>query len=763
MKQVWLDNVFCKTISSAIPRIYLGVISFYLSGVILGGCEDKTSSSTLSESGEEERGGEVSGSQAGEASLNGSQMGGIERGTDMGLEGEETQNCEVSCEEDRECSSLECECTDGQLTSFNGCVSGCCITASFVPTDLDQVCAELCSAMAPTGCEPEQTRCLDGMESSVERCSSDRTWQIESCSNDEICTLDTCLPATCIEGEATCASLSQIALCSGGVWTLGETCASRCSLGSCQGSECAQAEFNRSYLGCEYLALELPNNMTYEVHSATAVVINNPHYIEDAYVGIFNPEGQIANLISEQVISVPEVDSFSDLYTDKTIQSEVRDSAGQLVRDRVTLASQIRIPPGGTGTLLLPRNQWQPTGSMVTPSAYRIVSDRPVGAYQFAPYCCNFIISNDASLLIPTSALGRDYVYLGPPTFRTDNFEGRVYPATAAMIASQNDTIIQFTLPEAGILQVETEGRLTETDGVYTVTLNQQETLLLRLRDRVGREFEDVGPQPDLTGALISSNKPVAVFSGHECSNYPSTIPFCDHLEEQLFPTDAWGREFMLVPPKERGANAPDERIYWKVVSKNEGVRLTLSATLRELDAGPPGSPGILDCGRLLEDDEQTIVLNDRRYCEFSTKKAVALSANEGVMIMGTLSGQESVDFDATFGSYYGDPSIFLLPPIRQTRRDYDFLTPRTYFTDFAVVTFDEGTVILLDGELVDLSGATSIPSSSYQYIYLDLIDGAHKLEGNLPMGLVVFAYDDYVSYAYTGGLNLSKTASSTP
>ena len=130
---------------------------------------------------------------------------------------------------------------------------------------------------------------------------------------------------------------------------------------------------------------------------------------------------------------------------------------------------------------------------------------------------------------------------------------------------------------------------------------------------------------------------------------------------------------------------------------------------------------------------------------------------------MGTLSGQESVDFDATFGSYYGDPSIFLLPPIRQTRRDYDFLTPRTYFTDFAVVTFDEGTVISLDGELVDLSGATSIPGSSYQYIYLDLIDGAHKLLGNLPMGLVVFAYDDYVSYAYTGGLNLSKTASSTP
>ena len=130
---------------------------------------------------------------------------------------------------------------------------------------------------------------------------------------------------------------------------------------------------------------------------------------------------------------------------------------------------------------------------------------------------------------------------------------------------------------------------------------------------------------------------------------------------------------------------------------------------------------------------------------------------------MGTLSGQESVDFGASYGSHYGDPSIFLLPPIRQTRRDYNFLTPSTYFTDFAVVTFAEGAVISLDGALVDLSGATSIPGSSYRYIYLDLIDGSHKLEGSSPMGLVVFAYDDFVSYAFTGGLNLRKMAPPTP
>ena len=550
---------------SMLSHLAFGVILICLSGTLLGGCEDEISSPILSDSGEEVGGVDVSGTQVGETLI-----GGSEGGTETNFGGEVTPNCEVSCEEDRECAPLECACANVQVTRFDGCVSGCCVTASFESTDLDQVCENLCSTVTPTECEPEQTRCLDGMERSVERCSGDGTWQIESCSTDEICTLGACLPTACEEGEAVCASSSQIALCSGDVWIRGEICASRCNEGSCQSPECAQAEFNRSYLGCEYLALELPNNATYEVHAAVAVVLTNPHYTDDAYVGVFNPEGQIANLISEQLVSVPELGLPPDLYTDKTIQTEVRDSAGQIVLDRVSLASQIRIPAGGTGTLLLPRNQWQPTGSMVTPSAYRVVSDRPVGAYQFAPYCCNFTFSNDASLLIPTSVLGRDYVYLGPPTLRTDNLDGRVYPATGAIVASQDDTIVQFTLPEAGILQAETEGRLTEVDGVYTATLNQQETLLLRLRDRVAQEFEEVGPQPDLTGALITSDKPVAVFSGHECSNYPSTVLACDHLEEQLFPTEAWGREFMLVPPKERSANAPDERIYWKVVSKSK-------------------------------------------------------------------------------------------------------------------------------------------------------------------------------------------------
>ena len=102
-------------------------------------------------------------------------------------------------------------------------------------------------------------------------------------------------------------------------------------------------------------------------------------------------------------------------------------------------------------------------------------------------------------------------------------------------------------------------------------------------------------------------------------------------------------------------------------------------------------------------------------------------------------------------------PSIFLVPPARQARRDYAFLTPATYSSDFATFTFAEGTTITLDGNLLDLSGALPIPGVGQKYIHVELTDGAHKVEGSSPFSIMVIAYDDFVSYAFTGGLNLSK------
>ena len=672
--------------------------------------------------------------------------------------------CEVSCDETSVCESLECRCPDGRFRSFDGCISGCCWSAAEDLERVADICEAQCAQLPPPECSVGETRCLEGSSAGIQRCTPDGEWTLVSCSADEVCELDQCLPLNCATGQTRCLSPSQIAECVDGSWTLGEMCDGACANGICQTVACAQASAERSYLGCEYMTLELPNSVTLlGEHAPVAVVLTNPSPDQSAYVTIYSPEGQPTPLIAEQTVSLPVgADVPRDLYMDQVISSEVRDAAGQLVDNQVMRADQAEIPPGGIGTFLLPSAEWPLEGSLVKRVAHRVVSDLPVGAYQFAPYCCNFSFSNDASMLIPTSALGQEYVYLGAPSLRVrDLFTGQDFftPGTGVIVATRDQTEVRFSVPQAGSLQPETDGRLRQERGAYIVTLNQQETLLLRLNENPPPPIiGEVGPQPDLTGAFITADQPIAVFSGHECSYYPSTFPACDHLEEQLFPVDTWGNEFLLIPPKERGQNAPFERIYWKIVAQRSGTRLALSVPFSEIDGAGPGSPGVPDCGQLLESDGRTIALNERGYCEFSTKNAVALTADDGVMVMGIISGQESVNTGlGGFGNRFGDPSIFLVPPARQARRDYAFLTPATYSSDFATFTFAEGTTISLDGNPLDLSGALPIPGVPQKYIHVELTDGAHKVEGSAPFSIMVMAYDDFVSYAFTGGLNLSK------
>ena len=55
--------------------------------------------------------------------------------------------------------------------------------------------------------------------------------------------------------------------------------------------------------------------------------------------------------------------------------------------------------------------------------------------------------------------------------------------------------------------------------------------------------------QDDLSGTKIASDKPIAVFTGHECGNVPTVnVGTCDHMVQQVPPQVTWGRLFFTVP-----------------------------------------------------------------------------------------------------------------------------------------------------------------------------------------------------------------------
>jgi hypothetical protein len=170
----------------------------------------------------------------------------------------------------------------------------------------------------------------------------------------------------------------------------------------------------------------------------------------------------------------------------------------------------------------------------------------------------------------------------------------------------------------------------------------------------------------------------------------------------------------------------------------------------------PPGNIGTPDCADHLADDH-TIRLGPGESCEFGTRSAVLLDASAPLLVAGVFGGQGTTGVQSPYGALAGDPSLFLEPPVRQYRTDYAFLTPSTYARNFATLVVDPNTALTLDGVDVPLDGALPVPGDRRLYLHLGLRRGAHRIVGTRPFGIVLYAYDDFVSYAFTGGLDLRK------
>ena len=536
-----------------------------------------------------------------------------------------------------------------------------------------------------------------------------------------------------------------------------------CFDGFCRSRECVAAANARSYLGCDYLATDLPN-LAYAPIGGTpdsplGVVLTNSSPNLPAPFWVNDANGNPAELVAEVTIEPPNIPGIP-ASTPVTVFTMLTDGTGAVVEERFGTAQGMEIPGGGMAVILLPHHGYL-ENSRVSRQAYQIRTERPVAAYQFGPYCCNYSFTNDASLLLPVATLGTEYRYVGVPSWAQaadpmgDPSVG--LPAYVTVIGTRPDTVVTINLPAGVEVQPDPGGRVTVSGSTVTVTLSQAEVMHLAS----GPPTALSSPRPlgvDLSGARISSTWPVAVFSGHLCTYYPQDQEACDHLEEQLFPVDTWGNEFALVPPVLRTRNpaTATEAIFWKMVADRDETVVTLSVPFADLDPRPPGFDGVPYCGDLLT-DASSIALDEGEFCEFGTRDPVAATGNLPFQVMGIISGQASTGFMQAWGQHAGDPAIFLVPPLRQFRLDYQFLAPTTYYQDFVTVIVPPDANLTLDGEIVDLRTGTPVPGQNLVFRHLLIDDGPHELRSSREFGIQVFAWDDYVSYAFTGGLNLTK------
>ncbi len=646
-------------------------------------------------------------------------------------------------------------CDDGQF-----CIDGSCQLIDCQP-GMDTACnAEgdvvTCNAQgngygAPVAC-PANTRCEEGIcveipctagdfrcvsQTEIQYCVQDGgSWDTaQSCASGEICESGTgCVPSgnqVCEPGSTVCLDERTIATCnSEGSGYMDETDA--CEAGdvgySCINGQCLdlcdKAELTQSYMGCDYWPVVTPNPALDRAfksgtESEYAVVISNTNDTYTAQVTISLPGRE------DIVTSVAPMD-------DKTVRLQYLELQGSAKMN----------------------------------FAYHLHASIPVTVAQFNPlseyHDGEHSYTNDASLLLPTSVLGKSYMAMSatPVTVKEcDNFwcdeyhfETQGYRAFVSIVGTyEGTTTIQVTASAAIKAGAGVEGISAGETREYT--LQQHEVLQLVGDDafaneehcwRDEQENNTICMGADLSGTRIQSDQPIAVFSGNECAYVPYTQYACDHLEQQMFPTDIWGQSYLMGEYSQYEWDYPT---YYKIMAYEDNTQLQVTPDYI-LDEVPYGFGGeqIVGCQRTLQAGD---------YCMIESDSNLMVTALDGKKIAV---GQFMVggSYDDSDPAEYGDPAFSLVPPIQQYRKNYIFLAPDTYAYDYInIMSMSNTATILLDGDPLRARDFEQIDGANAWVMQKKINDGTHLLTSDVPIGLIVYGYDRYVSYAYPAGLDL--------
>jgi hypothetical protein len=401
----------------------------------------------------------------------------------------------------------------------------------------------------------------------------------------------------------------------------------------------------------------------------------------------------------------------------------------------------VTVPAGAVKTITLPWNAALkgPSSNNVLPmpgsvlsakGAYRLRATQPVTVYQFNPLdykvgdCAadltNCSYSNDASILLPTTAWTGTYRVAA-----RHHFGG----ASGFYAVTARDDGTKVTVapgPGGGLVKAGVAG--VAADGTGTVTLNSGDVMEIVTNGGVSQSDPN-----DVTGTLVTADKPVQVIAGHQCTYIPDNVGYCDHLEETMFPFETLSTEYIVTDAFIPQGNNPP-------IPKVEMVRIVATADNTSLSYDPPkaGAPAtIAKAGGWVE------IAND--------SGDFVVIASAPVLVAQYMEGQAA-------GGNTGDPSESVAVPKAQYRTSYLFHAPTNYEANFVNVVAPGGASVMLDGAAV--GGFVPIGNSGFSVARVVLSNagtGDHAITGSAPFGISVYGYGQYTSYWYPGGSNLVR------
>ncbi|HVH42809.1 MAG TPA: IgGFc-binding protein [Labilithrix sp.] len=517
----------------------------------------------------------------------------------------------------------------------------------------------------------------------------------------------------------------------GNVGPLGEGDAERPPGETRDPSTCAEAASSKTYVGCDYWPTVTPNAV-WSVFDFAVVVANTG--ADEADVTVTGPLGtneQLAVPAGElRKIALPWVAELKGADADACSDSNAvytsviaNQGAYHLVSSRPVIVYQfnaLEYRGEGGATSGAPKDWSTCPGTAV--ACTKGSEPRHLGCFSF---------SNDASLLLPSTAMTNTYRVVGHNGSTAPAIAGGadVVPAILSITATQPNTQVDVLLsPTAKVLASSGGQPIAETNGGGTLTLT------LENAGDVAELVTPNGEKFDFSGSLVRSNKPVQVLASIPCITIPTGMSACDHVEETVLPAETLGKRYIVAPPTGPVGAAVQHQV--RFYGNEDGTTLTY------LPYKPAKCPDTLAAGQVAD-------------CEL-VGSAFDVTGNHEFAVATYLLGALAYNSDR------GDPSQTVHASVEQFRTKYVFLAPNDYPVLWADVVALEGSAIELDGAPIDAIW-WKIGEGPYGVHRLDLTksgkDGAHVLTANKPVGVQVIGFGDHTSFQYPAGLNLDLIA----
>lgn len=372
--------------------------------------------------------------------------------------------------------------------------------------------------------------------------------------------------------------------------------------------------------------------------------------------------------------------------------------------------------------------------------------------------------SFDASIVLPTHALGTDYMI---QTYVNGiHNSGYTTPTSAnpcfMIIGTKNDTKVRITGPKDKITALRPEPTNVTTENnisYYDIDLNEGDSYFIRTHYDRNNDDERV---LDLSGLRVTvvprtghpedSCKTIAVFNGNTLTRIPAVVENnMDHIFEQAYSINNWGTMFAITSSDgyqyASGYNNQPDVDYIRITAAEAATGVTIYKT---------GDNGTITT-------TTTTIANAGGTYEFQ------LPRSDGSCYIKTTKPAACYLYQRSgyaISGYDGDPSMVWIAPIE---RGIEQLTFSTFSatgianTDHwvnivipadALSTTDQSKFVKLDGTNISGSFAPLSGNPDYMYARRKINHGTHTLvsEGKGKMVLHVYGLGDVRGYAYAAG-----------